>query len=345
VEESKKNRYRELDALRGIAALMVVCFHFTMGKDVLQFPFALGVTGVDLFFMISGFVIFMSLEKIPSAKEFIINRIGRLYPSYWTAVTFTCVLLIIHPLFYAGLPDKTILLDYLGNMTMFQYYLGINDLDGPYWTMIVEMVFYISILLLYQLKLLKHIIVIGAILCPVIAMLVYFYLYLGWVSGLIHWFPLLSFLPLFFAGILFYKIYAQRNYLLLNYFFVAVCLVCQGALFSVAGRSPYYITQSEYCGMLVLFFALFVLFVNNKLKFIVCGPTLFLGKISYALYLIHQTVSVHFILPLFTDVLHFNFWLSAIITLAVVICIASFITYRIEIPYSKKLKEKLRALL
>lgn len=56
----QSNRYTELDALRGIAALMVVFFHFTMDRPQGQMGFKLGVTGVDLFFIISGFVIFMS---------------------------------------------------------------------------------------------------------------------------------------------------------------------------------------------------------------------------------------------------------------------------------------------
>ena len=65
------NRLQELDALRGIAALMVVLFHFTMGRQEANLGFKLGTTGVDLFFIISGFVIFMSLSKVKNSKDFI----------------------------------------------------------------------------------------------------------------------------------------------------------------------------------------------------------------------------------------------------------------------------------
>ena len=68
-------RYQELDALRGIAALFVVFFHFTMGREGLNTFFKLGTTGVDLFFIISGFVIFMSLQKISKGRDFVINRV------------------------------------------------------------------------------------------------------------------------------------------------------------------------------------------------------------------------------------------------------------------------------
>ena len=50
----KSTRYKELDALRGIAALVVVLFHLTMEREQAKLGFELGVTGVDLFFIISG---------------------------------------------------------------------------------------------------------------------------------------------------------------------------------------------------------------------------------------------------------------------------------------------------
>jgi len=60
-----KQRYYELDAIRGIAALMVVLFHYTVGYGQIYgysidpaFTFELGKYGVLLFFMVSGFVIF-----------------------------------------------------------------------------------------------------------------------------------------------------------------------------------------------------------------------------------------------------------------------------------------------
>ena len=89
----KSKRFHELDALRGIAALMVVFFHFTIGRAEAKLGFKLGTTGVDLFFIISGFVIFMSLSKVKSSLDFVINRVSRLYPTYWVSVTFTFILI------------------------------------------------------------------------------------------------------------------------------------------------------------------------------------------------------------------------------------------------------------
>ena len=47
---------------------------------------------------------------------------------------------------------------------MFQYYLKISDLDGPYWTMIIEMIFYIFILLLFHFKILRYFNLLGILL-------------------------------------------------------------------------------------------------------------------------------------------------------------------------------------
>ena len=97
--------------------------------------------------------------------------------------------------------------------------------------------------------------------------------------------------------------------------------------------------------MLFIYFLLFVLFVNDKLGFIVSKTTLFLGKISFALYLIHQLISFGFIIPIMTKHFHFNYWISALfICLPIVIGLASLVTYYIEIPFSRNLKLKLQSI-
>src|SRR5690606_1085154 len=93
-------RYLELDALRGIATLMVVLIHYTLRWSAYYTILKQSTTGVDLFFIISGFVIFMSLNYISGSREFIVNRLARLYPTYWAAVTFTFLLMVAVTVFY-----------------------------------------------------------------------------------------------------------------------------------------------------------------------------------------------------------------------------------------------------
>ncbi len=339
LQNSRGNRYQELDALRGIAALIVVFFHYTLHRPEANLGFRFGVTGVDLFFVISGFVIYMSLNKVNTSVEFIINRTSRLYPTYWACVTFTFTLILIRSIYNSEHAD---FIKYAANMTMFQYYFKIGNLDGPYWTMIIEMIFYVAILLLFQFKLLKYLNIIGTI-SSVFAAALFSFAADNIIVKKIFWaIPLLQFIPLFFSGTIFYKIYTDKKKQTKRYLILVLCLICQALLFE-AGRSREYISLPEYVVVLLIYYGVFTLFVNNKLKFIVTKGTLFLGKISFALYLIHQYISIKIIIPYLVDTLHFNFWISSLlIALPVVILLASFVTYCIEIPYSKRMKEMLR---
>lgn len=336
-------RIEELDALRGIAALMVLLFHFTMGRPEANWGFKLGTTGVDLFFIISGFVIFMSLEKVSSSWQFIINRTSRLYPTYWACVSFSFLLLALLSLINFGNISQLNWKNYVGNLTMFQFYLFIPDLEQPYWTMIVEMLFYISILLLFHFKLLRFINIAGFVFSVLAVLLARFFFNFLLVQQLFYWVPLLAFIPLFFAGILFNKIYRKTGKEYVHYFLLLLCLYCQIYLFHFSGRSKDYIAQTQYAAMLLSFFALFIFFVKGKLRFIISKPLLYLGKISFPLYLLHQFVSIKVLIPFLTNKWHLNFWVaSLLITLPIVIIIAGLITKYVEIPATIRMKNLLR---
>lgn len=342
---NNSNRYLELDALRGIAALLVVFFHFTRHRPEADFGFKLFATGVDLFFMISGFVIFLSFSKITKGIEFVINRFCRLYPTYWASVSFSFFLICIPIVLNGFIPEKSDLIRYLGNLTMFQYYLHVPNLEGAYWTMIIEMLFYILMFLLYKFRLFKWINLIGVCLSILSLTLVFGFGTSGNVKLILAYFPLLKFIPLFFAGIVFYKLISHER--CGNYFYLLILIyfLCQLVLFESTGRSNFGITQYQYILMLLIYFGVFVLFVNQKLTGIVSKVTLFLGKISFALYLIHEHLSHDILLPLLVDKWHINFWIASVfIVLPIVISIATLITYWIEIPLGRNLKSKLRTL-
>lgn len=337
-------RYQELDALRGVAALMVVFFHFTMNRPEYNSILKAGTTGVDLFFMISGFVIFMSLGRISAPSEFVISRTGRLYPTYWACVLFTFCVAVFLALYEGNLDVAARSGQLLGNLTMFQFYLGVRDLDGPYWTMIVEMVFYGVMLLLFSLKLLRHILPLGIlfVMLPVVLVSLDQEGYV-WLTG--EWFPLLHFWPLFFAGILFYHIHVSKISKPWGYVMLLICLLAQGWLFPFGGRSHQFIDQGSYFLMLLIYFFLFFLFINGWIRIMVNKGTLFLGRVSFALYLIHQFISVKVIIPLFYEYLGINFWLVVLgINLPLVIGLAYLITQYIEVPYSRRMKDSLSKL-
>ncbi|HZB20807.1 MAG TPA: acyltransferase [Blastococcus sp.] len=151
-------RLRVLDGLRFVAAVAVVLFHFT-GRDSIAwpegvrevFPFLSRITvyggfGPYLFFMISGFVVLMSAWGRP-VHSFVASRVGRLYPAYWAAVLLTAAVLFLNQ----GLIDRWGSLGPSGvamNLTMFQSAFGVPHVDGVFWTLWVELKFYVLLALL-----------------------------------------------------------------------------------------------------------------------------------------------------------------------------------------------------
>ncbi|MCP9465120.1 MAG: acyltransferase [Nitrospira sp.] len=141
-------RIYEIDLLRFLAALAIVLFHYSYrghaadDLTVMSYPalapvFKYGYLGVELFFMISGFVILMTAAN-RSLGEFVIARIVRLYPAFWICCTITLLvtLAIGEPPHSASLPR------YLANMTMLSGFVGIVSIDGAYWSLFVELQFY-----------------------------------------------------------------------------------------------------------------------------------------------------------------------------------------------------------
>ncbi len=335
-------RYKELDALRGMAALLVVLFHFSMGREQLNLGFFVGITGVDLFFLISGFVIFMSISNVSKVSEFAVNRFTRLYPTYWTCVTITFLVKILVT-FYGVKTFNVTFHQYLINLTMFQFYLNSPSMDGSYWTLIIEMIFYILIGLLFAFKGVKNIIPAGVIILGLLSIGYIFPAsnYSTVLNKVIWVIPFIQCIPLFLAGIVFYKIINCQEKCFWYYIVLILCFVVKILPLDNGG----FISHPQYVLMLVIYFSLFILFVNHKLGFIISKPTLFLGKISFALYLIHQEISTEVILPFLINQHHLNYWFAALIDLTIVILLATGITYWIEIPAGKRLNNYLRSLL
>lgn len=161
-------RLAELDALRGLAALAVVLFHFTTRFDELypqpsrfQWSLAQGHFGVNLFFIISGYVIFMTLDRTRNAQDFLVSRFSRLYPAYWVSIVLTFC--ITH---WLGLPGKLVSAEQaLANGLMIHGFWRVPSVDAVYWTLEVELLFYAWMLLLFVAgKLDRVFVAVGALL-------------------------------------------------------------------------------------------------------------------------------------------------------------------------------------
>lgn len=212
---NKNSRLVEIDALRGLAALAVVLFHYTSRFHELfevsslpTFSFPYGHYGVNLFFIISGFVIFMTLEKTSRPMDFVVSRFSRLFPAYWVAIILTFS--ITHAL---GLPGKLVDLGAaLGNLFMIQGIFHIPHVDGVYWTLEVELLFYCGMFFLYRIQRLD--LIHWALLGLLALRVIYFALAQGFgieLSWTISRLLILPYIPWFALGIAIYLVTSHRH--------------------------------------------------------------------------------------------------------------------------------------
>ena len=146
-----RSRLAALDGLRLVAALAVLAYHYTginlhhWGVPSREaFPrlnelTRYGYLGVELFFVISGFVILMTAYG-RSVQSFSASRVARLFPAYWVAIVLTVVL----QHFWDG-GRSTTWWESLVNLTMIQDAYNIPHIQGAFWTLWYELKFYLLI--------------------------------------------------------------------------------------------------------------------------------------------------------------------------------------------------------
>jgi peptidoglycan/LPS O-acetylase OafA/YrhL len=322
------NRLYEFDALRGIAAVSVCLFHFSL--------FKYGCVGVDLFFIISGFVIFMSILNAKSVKEFWLSRFIRLYPSYWLSIVVAvgCALIFHKPTIVINASNV------IGNITMLQPIFKSVYVSGVYWTLYVEMLFYIVITILWYCNLLKNIelaILIGLVCVISINGL---YLLCGTNSQFVHYYiiirslvPLLNHLQFFSAGIRFYLIYSNgisiKRVLLLLLTLFATAISHKN---SVMINSFLNVTEHLVCDSVV--YAAFILIIYGWSSMLRLETLMWFGHISYPLYLIHSSFGISFKERL----INLNLVGSTAIALLSTISLSYIITYYYDVPIRRYLK-------
>lgn len=325
----KEKRLLELDSLRGIAALGVCFLHYGF--------FKYGCTGVDLFFMISGFVIYMSVSNAKNIKGFFVLRAIRLYPAYWLAIV---IAIIIEK--YTGIFDIPAFKwnFVIGNLTMLQPLFRAQDIISVFWTLYIEINFYLLIAALWyfnQLKNIENIILIGMLLITA-AIMPYQYLNINaaWYNryfvitrGLL---PIINHFHLFAAGIVFYTIYTKginlwRTLLLLLSFILVY------VTHPVGGRVFYWLNVYQHLFCCLCFYITFFIVIYHKAYFLRFKFLYLLGIISYPFYLVHT-----FFIGIKIDSLSTFGPATKLIGVAAALTLAYVITYYFDIPLRQWLK-------
>jgi peptidoglycan/LPS O-acetylase OafA/YrhL len=287
------NRMAFIDVGRGIAAGTVLLTHASFAQHPLishgmEYWFNPGVFGVTLFFLISGFIIPASIEH-GGLRRFWIARFFRLFPLYWLSIVLAVFLMALGAHINAHqFSAREILL----NCTMLQEYLKVPHLLGLYWTLGLEMAFYLICSAMFATGLYRHtvsitwIIAIGLILIDLACIALHRSLPFGRIQLLIAAFvgtalyrvatgsvPLRSLLPLgavlaislTAAAWLRFSLYPGPS--IQAHFFSFGCIL------------------SSWLSAYALFFALFV-----KRSRCFPAPLIWLGTVSYSVYLLHPLV-------------------------------------------------------
>ncbi|MBV5347681.1 acyltransferase [bacterium] len=281
--------------LRGLACASVMLFHYLSRgpragwMDGAFLPLAdaiaaYGYLGVHLFFMISGFVILMSAQGA-TPRSFIASRAARLYPAFWISASITTVAVWLagDARFAVSLPD------YLVNLTMFASWFGTQFIDGAYWSLAVEMLFYIYVWLALRFGLFDH-----------IEWLLAAWLVVSAVNALRPMWPVEFWLnarwaPFFVTGSVFFMVRmhgvtALRTGLLL----VAYVLSLFYALAEAARSDAISGYEPLLSGVIVVavsgFFAVFAAIAFKRWTVAYSPMVAWLGVLTYPVYLLHQNL-------------------------------------------------------
>lgn len=311
----QQSRYVALDSYRALAALFVVVFHYfyrwspaaNSGNLLPDLPLlsdsafvAHGFLGVEFFFIISGFVIALTLQSTTSLSEFTRKRFARLFPAMLvcSVITYLVVSVLDVPPLSDVKPS-----DFLPSLTFVSPYVynklfGLNTdwIDGVYWSLFVEVKFYVFASVIYFFsprQFLRNYLLISVALC-----LAFWYSQIfdfDKVNNLLTQVFYAQYAGFFLAGIAFQRLFQSGSKFETYSVIVAVIGVAYSLLLYSFYPAVAMLSSGWYAsGLLTLFFLMFFIFVIESplTKMFESRWLAKVGVASYSLYLLHQNVGV-----------------------------------------------------
>jgi peptidoglycan/LPS O-acetylase OafA/YrhL len=301
----KPTRVNEIDLLRFLAALSVVFYHYTFrghaadGLSVMPYPLLApaakyGYLGVELFFMISGFVVLMTAAASARLRDFCISRIVRLYPAFWACCTITFAATVAF-----GGPQAVTLDQYLVNMTMLSGLSKMQPIDGAYWSLLVEIRFYALVavvLAVGRIHQAQRFVVLWLLAC--IALEVLAMLPVEWIPSLalhyLRYLLIVNYAAYFVAGAVCYLIWSRGASMVRFAVLIASwCLAIYQSGPSLREFEKYYktgLSSGMVISILTAFYVVMLVVSLRRTGAFARYRWPLAGAISYPLYLLHQNM-------------------------------------------------------
>ena len=328
--EEKTEKLWLLDVIRGFSALLIVLYHYTTQYDISIghiVPYAVkvpwGCHAVYTFFLLSGFLTVYSYKEKTTPLEFLKKRFLRLYPMFWVCMVVTTAYIVFL------LPDRVpSLKQFIFNITMIPSFFGFKAVDGVYWTLAKELMFYFgfaAVIQFYGIRSKRYLWLwcwlMLEIICTIIpprwivsALLIPEYLFAFLAGSAVYYFN--------------HSCSRKEKGFLTVYLLVCILLCTKMHSMDI---------------VLVFVLSLCALLIgsqenlNSNLSCVKSffRPVLFLSEISYVLYLTHQFIGFGLIHKMETNGFTAEAWVLLPITHAVLL--ATFLHYKVETKINKVL--------
>jgi len=339
------SRILELDVLRALAAINLVLFHLThvydmkfgslqtAGSFALGWEWPFGAYGVELFFILSGFVNSMSLLRRGKPTDFVAARLIRIIPVFLLVIVANLWITQQTPLASTSMSTG----QFLANLTLMPKVFGYECIDPVMWTLQIEMMFYITLVVLFRIGALRRyfwgwgvLTTLSLLVCPTLDAMSANYENTAWfqMATSLRLLLLLDFVPLFAIGFLLYMIKTGTGKKWQN----LLGIVFASFVFHSIDHGKH----NPLATLLII--SLVTACAYGKLPVLRFKPLLYTSTISYALYLCHNNLGC---------VVLYRFNQAGVapnVSLAIAIvfsfAVAIIVTNRIEQPITKYLRRR-----
>ncbi|WP_088330116.1 acyltransferase [Lacimicrobium sp. SS2-24] len=343
ISHGKNKPLLSMEGLRGVAVFLVFWVHYSSLMEpylsgasvkISHFIHSLGHLGVDLFFVLSGYLIYGSVldKKIFSSLSYAKRRIQRIYPTFLVVFIVYIVLSFIFPS-ESKLPSQTaeMMIYIIQNLLLLPGIFDVQPIITVAWSLSYEVFYYLLIpIVIFGLNLKSW----------TVGQRIYFWVIIS-VVGLVVWMlfggPVR--LLMFISGILLFEFYTKKQ----------ITLKKGGDLFLILALVIFGLRSIYNFSYLFSISAVFILFLllclcafntqSRTYRWLTFKPVRWLGNMSYSYYLIHGLTLKFCFLVIATIVPagysngHLYFWLWA--PLFVMTLFTSFALFLvIERPFS-----------